>query len=110
MRDIKEESHTQPIATEEQQYGKLQVNSVKVHHKAYPNAQLDGLCKEWTFVAGDLQECLWYHRKIERGLLCAQEQQNWLLMDLKKKVCWFDESYFLFHLVDGKIRIWCKQY
>ncbi|GBO40395.1 hypothetical protein AVEN_242819-1 [Araneus ventricosus] len=45
----------------------------------------------------------------KRRLFWAQKRRNWSLEDWKK-VSWSDESRFLLHHTDGRIRIWRKQY
>lgn len=45
----------------------------------------------------------------KRRLLWAQERRNWSLEEWKK-VAWSDESRFLLHHADGRIRIWRKQH
>ncbi|GBN60257.1 hypothetical protein AVEN_42413-1 [Araneus ventricosus] len=48
-------------------------------------------------------------RNRKRRLFWAQKRRNWSLEDWKK-VSWSDESRFLPHHTDDKIRIWRKQY
>lgn len=45
----------------------------------------------------------------KRRLLWALERRNWTVEDWKK-VAWSDESRFVLHHADGRIRIWRKQH